>query len=102
MNNRCLELRKKAQDCLNQMSIMDGDSVINSILFELTETDDTNIDIKEQTLNEIKKLLSVKNKTKIKNDDFYHLKTISEKLRNNIKLETEELNNLLSIIKNNF
>lgn len=102
MNNDYLELKAEARECLNEMSIIDGDAFINDILFELTETDINNIKIKKQTLKEIKKLLVIKNKMKIKNNDFYYLKTLSEKLKREIKLEDEELKKLLDIIKNNF
>lgn len=105
MNNDYLELKLQAQECLNQMSIMDGDAVINNILFELKETDDNNIEIKKQTLEEIKKLLIIKNKLKTKNDDLYYLKTLSEKLKRSnkaIKISDEELEKILNIIKNNF
>ena len=105
MNNDYLELKLQAQECLNQMSIMDGDAVINNILFELKETDDNNIEIKKQTLEEIKKLLIIKNKLKTKNDDLYYLKTLSEKLKRSnkpIKISEEELEKILNIIKNNF
>ena len=107
MNSEYLELMKQAEVCLNEMSIMDSDAFINNILLELIETDDSNLEIKKQTLEEIKKLLSIKNKIKIKNDDLYYLKTLSEKLKqenniSSIKLTDDELNKLLIIIKNNF
>lgn len=102
MNNDYLELKLQAKECLNQMSIIDGDAFINNILFELSETDDSNIEIKKQTLDEIQKLLIVKNKIKIKNDDLYYLKTLSEKLKKENFLDDGELNKLFNIIKNNF
>lgn len=102
MNNDYLELKLQAKECLNQMSIIDGDAFINNILFELSETDDSNIEIKKQTLSEIQKLLIVKNKIKIKNDDLYYLKTLSEKLKKENFLDDGELNKLFNIIKNNF
>lgn len=107
MNNEYLELQRQAEDCLNEMSIMDSDAIINNILFELMETDESNLEIKKQTLEEIKKLLSIKNKIKIKNDDLYYLKTLSEKLKQEndislIKLTDDESNKLLKIIKDNF
>lgn len=107
MNSEYLELKQQAKNCLNEMSIMDSNAFINIILFELMETDESNLEIKKQTLEEIKKLLSIKNKIKIKNDDLYYLKTLSEKLKQEndislIKLTDDELNKLLIIIKNNF
>lgn len=107
MNSDYLELKKQAENCLNEMSIMDSDAFINNILLELIESDESNLEIKKQTLEEIKKLLSIKNKIKIKNDDLYYLKTLSEKLKqeDNIKpqkLTEDELNILFKIIKNNF
>lgn len=102
MNNDYLELKLQAKECLNQMSIIDGDAFINNILFELSETDDSNLEIKKQTLDEIEKLIIIKNKIKIKNDDLYYLKTLSEKLRKESFLDDEELNKLFNIIKNNF
>lgn len=101
------ELKLQARECLDQMSIIDSDSFINNILFELTETDASNLEIKRQTLEEIKKLLIIKNKIRIKNDDLYYLMSLSEKLKmksNNesIKLDDDELNQLFNIIKNNF
>lgn len=107
MNSGYLELKQQAENCLNELSIMDSDASINNILFELIETDESNLEIKKQTLKEIKKLLSIKNKIKIKNDDLYYLKTLSEKLKqendiSSIKLTDDELSKLLIIIKNNF
>lgn len=107
MNSGYLELKQQAENCLNEMSIMDSDASINNILFELIETDESNLEIKKQTLKEIKKLLSIKNKIKIKNDDLYYLKSLSEKLKqendiSSVKLTDDELNKLLKIIKNNF
>lgn len=102
MNNDYLVLKLQAKECLNQMSIIDGDAFINNILFELSETDDSNIEIKKQTLSEIQKLLIFKNKIKIKNDDLYYLKTLSEKLKKENFLDDGELNKLFNIIKNNF
>ena len=104
MNNEYLEIRKQAENFLNEMSIMDGDAFINNILFELMETDESNLEIKKQTLEELKKLINIKNKIRIKNDDLYYLKTLSEKLKqeNNNKLTEDELNELLNVIKNNF
>lgn len=107
MNSEYLELKQQAENCLNEMSIMDSDAFINNILLELIETDESNLEIKKQTLEEIKKLLSIKNKIKIKNDDLYYLKTLSEKLKHendisSMKLTDDELNKLLKIIKNNF
>lgn len=103
MNKEYIELKKQAEDCLNEMSIIDSDAFINNILCELIETDESNLEIKKLTLEEIKKLLSIKNKIKIKNDDLYFLKTLSERLKQeNTKLTDAELNKLLNIIKHNF
>lgn len=102
MNKDFIELKLKAKECLKQMSIIDGDAFINNLLFELAETDDSNIEIKKQTLEEIRNLLVLKNKFKIKNDDLFYLKNSAQKLRNNMQLNNNELENLLNIIKNNF
>lgn len=104
MNNELLELRQQAQNCLNEMSILDGDAFSNNILFELTETDDTNLELKKQTLSDIKKLIKIKNKIRMKNDDFYFLKTLAEQLRlkENSSIENSKLEELLNIIKRNF
>lgn len=104
MNNDLSILRQQATNYLNEMSIMDGDAFINNILFELTETDESNLEIKKQILDQIQKLLKLKNKIKIKNDDFYFLKTLAEQLRfeENIQIEDSKLEELLNIIKRNF
>lgn len=104
MNNDLSILRQQATNYLNEMSIMDGDAFINNILFELTETDESNLEIKKQILDQIQKLLKLKSKIKIKNDDFYFLKTLAEQLRfeENIQIEDSKLEELLNIIKRNF
>lgn len=104
MNEDLLNLRQQAQNCLNEMSIMDGDAFINNTLFELSETDESSLEIKKQTLAQIQKLLKVKNKIKIKNNDFYFLKTIAEQLRleETKPIESSKLEELLDVIKRNF
>ncbi len=104
MNRELLELRQQAKNCLNEMSIIDGDAFVNDVLFELTETDDTNLEIKKQTLSDIKKFIKIKNKIRMKNKDFYFLKTLAEQLRleENISIENLKLEELLNIIKRNF
>lgn len=103
-NNECLKIRAEAQECLNQMSIIDGNSFINNILFELSETDENNIEIKKETLEEIKQLLNLKNMFKIKNEELYFLRNLGEELRKqeNLAIDDNTLNKLFIIIKNNF
>lgn len=104
MNSELLELREQAKNFLNEMSILDGEAFCNNILFELSETDDTNLEIKKQTFSDIKKLIKIKNKIRIKNEDFYFLKTLAEQLRleKNEQIEDSKLEELLNIIKRNF
>lgn len=104
MTNDCKKIRESANNYLNNMSIIDGDATINKILFELSESDETNLDIKKKTLGEIKNLLDIKQKFKFKNDDIYFLKSLAEQLRtsNNYILNDNQLTTLLEIIKRNF
>lgn len=104
MTNDCKKIRESANNYLNNMSIIDGDATINKILFELSESDETNLDIKKKTLDEIKNLLDIKQKFKFKNDDIYFLKSLAEQLRtsNNYILNDNQLTTLLEIIKRNF
>ena len=107
MDNNYLNLNLEAKEYLNEMSIIDSDADINKILLELVETDDSNIEIKKQTLEEIKKLIIIKNKIKVKNDNLYFLRNLSEKLKKlddvkEFKIKEDELNTLFNIIKNNY
>lgn len=104
MTNDCKKIRESANNYLNNMSIIDGDATINKILFELSESDETNLDIKKKTLDEIKNLLDIKQKFKFKNNDIYFLKSLAEQLRtsNNYILNDNQLTTLLEIIKRNF
>lgn len=104
MTNDCKKIRESANNYLNNMSIIDGDATINKILFELSESDETNLDIKKKTLDEIKNLLDIKQKFKFKNNDIYFLKSLAEQLRtsNNYILNDNQLTTLLEIIERNF
>lgn len=104
MSNELLNLRQQAKNCLNEMSIMDGDAFINDILFELSETDESNFEIKKQTLSDINKLIKIKHKIRMKNEDFYFLKTLAEQLRleKSKQIEDSKLEELLDIIQRNF
>lgn len=104
MSNELLNLRQQAKNCLNEMSIMDGDAFINGILFELSETDESNFEIKKQTLSDINKLIKIKHKIRMKNEDFYFLKTLAEQLRleKSKQIEDSKLEELLDIIQRNF
>lgn len=104
MSNELLNLRQQAKNCLNEMSIMDGDAFINDILFELSETDESNFEIKKQTLSDINKLIKIKHKIRMKNEDFYFLKALAEQLRleKSKQIEDSKLEELLDIIKRNF
>lgn len=95
MNNDYLELKLQAEKLLNQMSIMDGDAIINNILFELKESDDTNLEIKRKTLEAIKDLLNIKRTIAIKNNDLFCLRTLAEQLR----LDESSNVNTFSLIK---
>ena len=74
MTDDCMKIRECANNYLSNMSIIDSDATINKILFELSESDERNLDIKKKTLAEIKNLLDIKQKLKVKNDDIYFLK----------------------------
>lgn len=102
MDKTYLDIKKEAELILNEMPIENSDASINSILFEIIDSDDSNIDLKIKTLKEIKNLINIKRKIRIKNDDLYFLKNISEKLKQDIKIEDIEFNKLLEIIKDNF
>lgn len=104
MTDDCMKIRECANNYLSNMSIIDGDATVNKILFELSESDETNLDIKKKTLAEIKNLLDIKQKLKVKNDDIYFLKNLAEQLRNSNKycLNDNQLSTLLDILKRNF
>lgn len=104
MTDDCMKVRECANNYLNNMSIIDSDATINKILFELSESDETNLDIKKKTLAEIKNLLDIKQKLKVKNDDIYFFKNLAEQLRNSNKycLNDNQLTTLLDILKRNF
>lgn len=104
MTDDCMKIRECAINYLNNMSIIDSDATINKILFELSESDETNLDIKKKTLDEIKNLLDIKQKFKVKNDDIYFLKNLAEQLRasNDNCLNDNQLTTLLDILKRNF
>ena len=48
MTDDCMKIRECANNYLSNMSIIDGDATINKILFELSESDETNLDIKKK------------------------------------------------------
>lgn len=104
MTDDCMKIRECANNYLSNMSIIDSDATINKILFELSESDERNLDIKKKTLAEIKNLLDIKQKLKVKNDDIYFLKNLAEQLRNSNKyfLNDNQLSTLLDILKRNF
>lgn len=104
MTDDCMKIRECANNYLSNMSIIDSDATINKILFELSESDETNLDIKKKTLDEIKNLLDIKQKFKVKNDDIYFLKNLAEQLRvsNDNCLNDNQLTTLLDILKRNF
>lgn len=101
MNNKYLEIRKQAQDFLSELTITDGDAFIANTLFELSETDNTNIEIKEHALNEIKKLLEIKRKLKTLENDLYFFKTLSEqlKLENPSQIKSSPLIKVINALK---
>lgn len=59
MNDKYLNLKEEAKRCLAEMHIEDGDAFINNLLFELGETDERNLELKLQILDDIKKFLRI-------------------------------------------
>ena len=59
MNNNLQELKEQAKKCLSEMHIKDGDAFINNLLFELTDTDEKNLELKKQILNDIKEFFKI-------------------------------------------
>ncbi len=60
MNNSLQELRTQAKKCLSEMHIQDGDAFVNNLLFELSETNERNLELKMQILNIIKEYLKIR------------------------------------------
>lgn len=60
MNNSLQELRMQAKKCLSEMHIEDGDAFVNNLLFELSETNERNLELKMQILNIIKEYLKIR------------------------------------------
>ena len=51
MTDDCMKIRECANNYLSNMSIIDSDATINKILFELSESDERNLDIKKKWNN---------------------------------------------------
>ena len=104
MTDDCMKIRECANNYLSNMSIIDSDATINKILFELSESDERNLDIKKKTLAEIKNLLDIKQILKVKKFYIYFLKNLAEQLRasNDNCLNDNQLTTLLDILKRNF
>lgn len=110
MSNKVLEIREKAIRYLGETRIADGEAEINKILLDLSETDEQDLDIKLQTLENIHNYLLSKSKLKLLNSDLTFLQEFASSLRKN---DNEQLKNikenksiqlekLLDIIKRNY
>lgn len=110
MNEKVLEIREKALKYLGETRIADGEAQINQILLDLSETDEQDLDIKFQTLENIHNYLLIKSKLKLLNSDLTILQKLASELRldydgklNELKEDNNpELKGILEIIKRNY
>ncbi len=110
MNDKLLEIRKKAEKCLGETRIADGEAEINKILIDLAETDEQDLDMKSNTIDNIHNYLFSKSKLKLLNSDLTFLQHLSNRLKcdyektidNLTKDNNSVLTELLDIIKRNY
>ncbi len=110
MTNELLEIRNRAERCLGETRIADGEAEINKILIELSETDNQDLEMKAKTIDNIHNYLLSKSKLKLLNSDLTFLQQLSSKLKLNYEdtiLELKNNNNsildkLLDIIRRNY
>ena len=110
MNNKVLEIRKKASKYLGETRISDGEAWINELLLDLSETDEQDLETKLQTLENIHNYLLSKSKLRLLNEDLTFLQELASSLRGNydeqlqnLKKDTSiQLEKLLNIIKRNY
>ena len=110
MNDKLLEIRKKAENCLGETRIADGEAEINKILIDLAETDEQDLDMKSNTLDNIHNYLFSKSKLKLLNSDLTFLQHLSNRLKCDYKKTIDDLTKdndsvlteLLDIIKRNY
>ena len=110
MNDKLLEIRKKAEKCLGETRIADGEAEINKILIDLAETDEQDLDIKSNTIDNIHNYLFSKSKLKLLNSDLTFLQHLSNRLKADYEQTVDAiskdnellLTKLLDIIKRNY
>lgn len=110
MSDKLLEIRKKAEKCLGETRIADGEAEINKILIDLAETDEQNLDIKSNTIDNIHNYLFSKSKLKLLNSDLTFLQHLSNRLKADYEQTVDALSKdndllltkLLDIIKRNY
>ncbi len=91
MSSKLLELRERAARYLGEMRIADGEATINQILIDLSETDELDLDIKYETLENIHSYLLIKSKLRILNADLTDLQELASSLRKNYDQKLAEL-----------
>lgn len=110
MSDKLLEIRKKAEKCLGETRIADGEAEINKILIDLAETDEQDLDIKSNTIDNIHNYLFSKSKLKLLNSDLTFLQHLSNRLKADYEQTVDALSKdndllltkLLDIIKRNY
>ena len=110
MSDKLLEIRNKAEKCLGETRIADGEAEINKILIDLSETDEQDLDMKSKTIDNIHSYLLSKSKLKLLNSDLTFLQQLSNKLKSDydgtlIELRDKDnilLDKLIEIIKRNY
>ena len=110
MNKEVLEIREKALNYLGEIRIADGEAWLNKILLDLSETDEQDLDLKAQTLENIHNYLFSKSKLKLLNSDLSFLQELASNLRKNYDEELKnlqeedyiQLEKLLDILKRNY